>query len=165
MKKRNAITVRSMIPQNPFARAFYTQYTALILIILTFVIGAFVKPARAALDIQDETPAARTPLEAATIGEMKLKNLFLAESSDFDAAELTALETFLVNHDVSIEMEIFSNHDADQSADDRMGLTLARTIAVMRHLRASGIPAEALHVVASPQQSLQQVHIRFVRDQ
>jgi hypothetical protein len=124
---------------------FFVQYTTLILIILTFVLGSFIRPQ--ASEKQPDTPIitaveSEKGLELTTI---KYESLFGADNK-INSDNLAALESLLLSHDIDAEITVFG--DQDSAGQGRFAVSLARSIALYRYLRGRAIPASALRVTA-----------------
>lgn len=130
------------------SNSYNIQYIALILIILTFILGAFISPRvkagrQGALPVQVAAAARQAP---PSIGKMALNDLFQAASTDLNQTEIYALTKFLTNHDVDADFEI----GAGLTDNDSQGLqlALARGIRLRNALQKQGVPVEAFRVFA-----------------
>ena len=146
-----------------FTHAYNLQYISVIMIILTFVIGAFVRPhgaaARGAVP-----PAAESGGQPPQIGVMELERLFLNDGTLINPELLAALRSVLMNHDVNARFEIFGERETWSAAmGGSYDLALARSSVLLRALRAQGVPAEALRVVAAPGTGGSQGRVEFYR--
>jgi|688.fasta_scaffold438935_1 hypothetical protein len=82
-------------------KAFYTQYTAVLLIILTFTIGAFQRTIQAELSINS------IPVWAprATVGSLEISGVFTSEGElDPSAPQLNAIAEVLTQHDLNVRV-------------------------------------------------------------
>jgi hypothetical protein len=85
-------------------KAFYTQYVAVLLIILTFSIGAFQR----AVSIPAEAAAVESRYsELAPIGEFVVADLFTADGSvRKENQQLKALSAVVKDHDVTLQVDL-----------------------------------------------------------
>ena len=86
-------------------RAFYTQYVAVLLILLTFSIAAFQRATQTAPKAQGVILGVSPEEE---IGTLSIHNLFLASGEiSSDNTQLKAVAAVLQNHDVNAEIFLF----------------------------------------------------------
>lgn len=143
------------------SRPFALQYTSLILIILSCVIGAFAaKP----LQTADFSPA--TIIEKhlllpfpKKIGEISYGNLFAYEEAKVNAESADALVQFLKSHDLIAQVQIFRS-----ISNGTQSLGVHRSTELFKYLTQRGVPPEALDIVASGKESEEQVKVRFIED-
>lgn len=121
-------------------KAFYTQYTAVLLIILTFTIGAFQRT------IQAELPIYPSPVWAprATVGSIEISRVFTSEGGiNNDAPQLHAIAEVLTQHDLNVRV-IMSVTDLGLTTGST---TLRRARIRLESLRkfflAKGVPESA----------------------
>lgn len=133
-------------------QAFSLQYTALILIILTFVIGAFVRPHHAPAPELYTSP--HVPLEqpvSHNAGTISYSDLFFPRSSRLNPAASGAILQFLSNHDVEAEIDVFGAITPDEHDDQTaLNLSLARSAELLKLLTEGGVPPAAVRIYAEP---------------
>lgn len=142
-------------------QTFSVQYTALILIVLTFILGAFIRGP----EIEYPTPSQELkPLGPLTpAGSLSYGSLFQPNSSMVARGELDALITFLSNHDIKLDLALFL--EAELPPTRAVELSLERSNVILRELIAAGIPPEALQVYAVEQTNVAQAEAVFVLEQ
>jgi hypothetical protein len=132
--------------------AFGAQLTSVILILLTFLIGAFLRPAAVAR-VAEKVVVQET---STTIGKKTYSKLFLENQAVLDEEQALALKTFLLQHDVYATISLF---DQDQS------LLLARSAILQRYLDDVRLPIEACRVYTYQQEKNNQAEIEFSFEQ
>lgn len=147
------------------ARPFSLQYTALILIILTFVVGAFSEPETSKTEaIMFPQPArAEKAVAPAAIARVEYDDLFSLDSDEqLNDGVLAALLTLLRSHDLRATIEIFSPQAAPGDGPiNPFGKSLARSVTLFRALVDSGVPAGAVIVRTSMEVSTKQARVIF----
>jgi len=142
------------LPERPADRAFTLQYTTLILIIITFVVGAFGGHRRG--ESPTESPRTEGLVAPSAVevsgGErdegrlpsdtIKIEHLFKAASVELDPAKAGALAAVLKAHDIDAEIDIV----ADSMGEDDYRLALRQGRALLRHLLDAGVPAPFFRV-------------------
>ena len=94
-------------------RAFYTQYVAVLLILLTFSIAAFQRATQTAPKAQGVVLGVSTEEE---IGTLSIHNLFLASGEiSSDNTQLKAVAAVLQNHDVNAEISLSTSREQLES--------------------------------------------------
>ncbi|MFM1847924.1 MAG: hypothetical protein RL417_1398 [Pseudomonadota bacterium] len=141
------------LPARPADRAFTLQYTTLILIIITFIVGAFGGQKSEPLIREDVPPAVEPPRSEEGSGVrayrrvpsdiVKIEHLFRPASVELDPAKAAALVTILRSHDIDAEIEVV----ADSMGDDDYRMALRQARSLMRFLLDSGAPATAFQVL------------------
>lgn len=128
----------------PRVSAFYLEYAGLVLILLTFITGAFCKPNF--LDKEAEMP---TKLNFQyKFHDLKLEELFIAGEARVDEARVGALAAFLSSHDLDAKIQlrekIATNVDRQLGTTPELGL--ARAVALARFLAQHGVPEDSVVV-------------------
>lgn len=143
-------------PRGATDQAFALQYTSLILIILTFLVGAFIRPQL------PHVASSADPVnsEVAQLGTVSFSDLFIDENLNDDI--ISALVLFASNHDVQLQIEVFGGLEAEGDSQLRIAQAVSRSVALKRHFIDRGVPPQALDIRASgslsPVQS--RVHIK-----
>jgi len=146
------------LPERPSARAFTIQYTTLILIIISFIVGAFGgKPTEREVSAHIEQNTVNTVETPTTKGEggavpqhegrnptdsIRIEHLFMPASVELDSAKASAIATVLKSHDIDAEIDIV----ADSMGDDDYKIALRQARSLMRFLTAASVPAHAFRV-------------------
>lgn len=126
------------------ARAFLVQYLTLMLIVLSFMVGAFVtKATNQDLVRSSESFIPSTPDHASVIDSFTLE-LFAAGEVSVAEAQAEALKTVFASHDLNAKIEVFS--DSDKSGSAAISQAMARALTVKRLLEIREIPEEAIRV-------------------
>lgn len=132
--------------------AFGAQLTSVILILLTFLIGAFLRPTA----VTSKAEKVVVQDTSTTIGKKTYSKLFIENQAVLDEEQALALKTFLLQHDVYATISLF---DQDQS------LLLARSAILQRFLEDVRLPIEACRVYTYQQEKNNQVEIEFSFEQ
>lgn len=150
-------------PDRRILKAFYTQYVAVLLIILTFTIGAFRRTltplseaGAAALNTTQSQESTVVPVwhPRETVGSMVLVDLFSPDGAvNSSSPQLAAIANVLYNHDLNIRatyqvsrLEFDSDSASLKRAFQRLG-------SLRTFLRNVGIPDEAMMLVVRPASS------------
>ncbi len=131
-------------------RPFALQFTSLMLMLLTFIIGVFSsyhiakKPEATPMTgetvgVQDSPPAM-----AQDIGLTKFQEMFAERADGLNEGMFEAMLTVLRAHDVDAAVYVYGGESGDFS------LALARGMSLSRRLGAENLPAGAVSVIASP---------------
>ncbi len=152
----------SGVSRKPADKAFAIQYTALILLILTFIIGSFFNKE---FILQTKSEAIKQ-LEIAEpketqIGDLRYSDLFNQRSSQIDQDKMDALVSLLSNHDVTLVATINTLPEEVGSGADPLTLALSRSISVQRYLLDKGVSPETFSVFASAAVSHDQAIVQF----
>lgn len=144
-------------PATPSSKSFALQYTAVIMIVLTFIVGSFVRPH---LPVVDKFPESVVVNPA--IGRIELNEVFAPASAALNQGALDALITFTKNHDVTLNIEVYADPTA-ASSETELPLALARSVTVVRNLIEAGINPEFLIVTTNAEQAPYQllVEVQF----
>lgn len=119
-----------------FKQAYYYQYTSLILIILTFVIGAFlIGPQEAPEIITGNMPI----VVESPSGVLEYTDLF--EGGEINQDTLSALTAVLLSHDLRADIRVYA--DAFQEEKN-----IGESLVLFKKLVTAGVPAVALRVYA-----------------
>lgn len=138
---------RDLTVDRRILKAFYTQYVAVLLIVLVSSIGlASQGIERVKRDAVSDT---REPAEAA-FGEMKLMGLFSGQGSSqlYDGRELEAIVEMLRNHDVRTTFTVYAPSHADMRESFMVAVSRARSIRV--HVEDAKVPAHTVRFVVAP---------------
>jgi hypothetical protein len=126
-------------------KAFYTQYVAVLLIILVFTVGAF---QRASQVKRGDTQPTHTPKEVAPIGGLEIAQNFneLGELAS-QTAELEAVALVIREHDVKASISIpVSMHKIDSSLLT-VEQALARLASLERFFEERDVGEDSLQLV------------------
>ena len=142
------------------ASAVSIQYTSLILIVLTIVVGfsSVSKPQNlaSALQVYPEKPP---------IGDYSYDDIFNSGGSNLENDRFDALAEILLSHDLYAQIDVFADFPKPalirELNDEQIGLALARAMSISKKLIERGVPQEALQVQAVLKQSTTQVDVRF----
>jgi len=128
--------VHRLSPSRIDNRAFTLQFTTLILIVLSFIIGAFgadrLGPSRGALRPAVGEGRASTPLEERTPSDsIFIEHLFKPASVEVDRSKAFALAAVLKSHDIDAEVDIVpdSMGDGDYRLAERQAKALLAVLA------------------------------------
>jgi len=135
-------------------KAFYTQYVAVLLILLVFSVGMVSrgdKVKSSVLAPDNMSASHNTQLKPRQIAAMHYAKIFATEHSSelSQAGELEAVLAALKNHDLSATFLI----PVDLKGEDLVessSLALARSRSISDRLVASGITKEAFKVILTP---------------
>lgn len=124
-------------------RAFYTQYVAVLLIVLTFTVGAFQRTHAAVAPV----PALRRAPLAAPIGVLLVEGTF-TESGTVrgESSQLAAVAQLLRSHDVNAQVTIpveRIDFDTEASSFARM---LRQVDGIREFFNSRSVPAGAVQV-------------------
>ena len=127
-------------------RGFYQQYLSVMLIVLAFTIGAFLRGEPAPQSPVPPGPQAETKKIAAPrkLSEIAYQDLF--KDTALNTEKLDALAEFLRNHDVRAEFELYASAGDESAAAGAIGLALARTVALSEYFERAEVPTEAVAV-------------------
>ena len=133
--------------ESALARSFWFLYTSMILILLTFVAGAFDRKKTENLEAT-KIHAASAPTKRKTTTEppifssgIPLKDVFGAGAIALQSDSLEAVESVLLNHDVSINCEIRASHEA-------FDMALLRSYSLDSFFRNRGVPKSSIQIFA-----------------
>lgn len=124
-------------------RAFYTQYVAVLLIILVVIIGSSRGMFARDVSISGNTHYDRIPKQ---FGDMSIAGIFDTEQSTTisDTRELEAIAETLRNHDIQVKFNLLSDKLKDNQA-----VALERARAVRSWLLSKNLPSDAFSVLVS----------------
>lgn len=132
-------------------KAFAVQYISIILIILTFIVGAFSGNISSANSAQQLAEKISTPV---LVGQFELPSLFTDGEAVLEQRDNGALEQLLLSHDLKAEVRVGGGASAEDNSENsnkrELELALARSVALYRHLLSLGIPKKSLEVWAQP---------------
>jgi len=133
-------------PDRTIIRSFYTQYVGVMLILLTFLIGAMrIKPA------QHEVIEPTQMVKPEIVGQYTLSEVF-SQSGSLESGneKLNAVVQVLKNHDLIGRFTLFLQPlSADQSETNLLRASI-RLESLKRFLLDSGLPADAFKLIALP---------------
>ncbi len=140
--------------------AYNLQYVSLLMIILTFVVGALLRP--------QAPPPPKSPFEnwdaAHHVGDISLAGLFLDPQGRFEEFRLAGLVEVLKCHDIDADIAVYPRLDVADRTDSELARGLAQSVTLARYLEGQGIPAGALNVMArSPGSTRGEVRISLFR--
>jgi hypothetical protein len=126
-------------------KAFYTQYVAVLLIILVFTIGAFQRAS------QDDVGAQRltlAPREEPSIGGIEIAQYFteLGELGS-NTAELEAVALVVRDHDVRASISLPMSIQRIDAPGPSVEESLARLAALEKFFEERGVTADSLELV------------------
>lgn len=130
---------------------FSVQYTSLILILLTFLIGTFIKP--------EQVEAVHVPVVEAkpvSLAVFNFKSIFEEGAATLNQDDLVGISEVLQQHDVEAEVELF-----DSSAT----LLVARIMSLKTYFSDNGVLESAINITARQQEADMQLHITLTRSQ
>jgi hypothetical protein len=146
------------LPERPNARAFTIQYTTLILIIISFIVGSFGgrpahpkgslgndqgRPARVSSPaVVQEAPVRREVEGRIPSDSIRIEHLFRPASVELDRAKAGAIAALLKAHDIDAEIDIVADSMGEE--DYRIALRQARSLVTF--LRDAGVPALVFRV-------------------
>lgn len=139
------------LPERPADRAFTLQYTTLILIIITFIVGAFggqkvqskMMPIPSSSAPAPKSPGARDEREGRVPSDsIQIEHLFRAASVELDTAKGAAIAAVLKSHDIDAEIDIV----ADSMGEDDYRIALRQGRTLLKFLLEAGVPAGAFRV-------------------
>ena len=126
-------------------KAFYTQYVAVLLIILVFTVGAFQRASQ-----RDDSGArsAMAPKEAALIGGLQIAQHFddLGQLKD-DTTQLEAIALVIAEHDVRASIALPVSMQKIDSPDSTVERSLAQAASLERFFAERGIGEDSLELV------------------
>jgi hypothetical protein len=126
-------------------KAFYTQYVAVLLIILVFTVGAFQRATRNA-DPSSLPPAA--PQEAPSIGGLKIAQDFNELGQlGADTAQLEAVALVIKEHDVRASISLPVSMQKIDSPLTTVEQSLARVASLERFFAERGVGEDSLELV------------------
>ncbi len=154
-------------------KAFAVQYISIILIILTFIVGAFSSRIGASAgNNPDKVILAAEPVlnhgPGPVVGEFNIAQIFSPGLAKVDETKTHGLSEFLLNHDLQAQVQVTSDSAESiglEATNQNMGLALARSVALYRHLLTRGVPANALEIWAGLGQSEDGIAVRIRQEQ
>jgi hypothetical protein len=141
-----------------FRRAFATQYIAIILIVLTFVIGTFARnklatrpkvqePPKVVVASPPMLPVVRTP-SSQFVGVLRVNDIFEQGSDILRPDMLQGLILVLKSHDLNARIDVFV--EDIQAKEAGLQLAVSRTISLQKFLKSEGIAPENFQIYANP---------------
>lgn len=126
-------------------KAFYTQYVAVLLIILVFTVGAFQRASRTDYSRTLISPA---PQEAPSIGGLKIAQHFNELGQlGADTSQLEAVAVVIREHDVRASISLPVSMQKIDSPLTTVEQSLARVAALERFFEERGVGADSLDLV------------------
>lgn len=140
--------------------AYNIQYVSLLMIILTFVVGAMLRP--------QAPPPPKSPFESwaaeHSLGSLTLTGLFLEPDGRFEESRLAGLVEVLKCHDIDADISVYPRLDVADQSENELTRGLAQSVTLARYLEGQGIPAGALNVMArAPGSSRGEVRVSLLR--
>jgi hypothetical protein len=136
-------------------QVFSTQYTAVMLIILTFVVGSFsqskapivVEVAGTGRIEKAEQSEVASPKTEVPFGTLTIENAFTVDANQLRKDQLDGLVLALKSHDIRALFTIESalGTQAQESSD----LLIARMVSTLRWLESIGVPHHAYQLSGS----------------
>lgn len=156
-----------------------TTYSALLIIILAFIAGAFLRgeplsnagnenqivgesdgegaPAQKIYDGEDALAR-----EIHLVGALGYDSLFTTDGSDLREAELAALLSLVKSHDLYVELTVFGGAPGeDIDAEKRLERAVARAYSLQEHFWSHEIDPELVRISAEDGPSFEQVRLRI----
>jgi len=126
-------------------RAFYTQYVAVLLIVLTFTIGAFQRTSQ----VQDAVVTGQVRRDAPQIGTFNIEGALTPDGSVVsDNQQLQALVKVLEEHDLTASVVLSVSHlEFNQNASS-LRRVFRKLTSLERFFEQHAIPASAIQFVA-----------------
>lgn len=125
-------------------KAFYTQYVAVLLILLVFTVGAFQRASKEAVasSVDPQPVVAKVP-----IGRVLLGDLSEIDQESKGRAQLEAVATMLREHDLEATF-VFSVAKAVSDADiSEVDDALENISVIERFFVSAGLPPSATHFI------------------
>jgi len=144
-------------------RAFYTQYVAVLLIVLTFAIGAFQRSSMVRRGAFDSKFLPRS----SAVGSITMKGVFTKDGElSRDHGQLESIAEVLENHDLKALIELsVSRLDFDEQASS-LRRTLRRLNSLERFFEHRAIPTSAITFVAQrTADGAEDISVRFFNDE
>ena len=132
---------------------FLAQYTAVMLIVLTFVVGAFTGPrsksppppppkvVEEGTGTLAKTPTEITVSEPPLIGALTFTGVFNPDTNTLDPEQLGGVQKALGSHDIGVRLSVTSPSDDSSSA-----AMIARMVSAHRWLESLRLPKGAYQV-------------------
>jgi hypothetical protein len=126
------------------ARAFLVQYLTLMLIVLSFMVGAFVTKATNQELSKPSVAETKSAQDESSVIDSFTLELFSAGEVLVQEAQAEALKTVFASHDLNAEIEVSS--DVEKRGADAISQAMARALTVKRLLEVKEIPEDAIRV-------------------
>jgi hypothetical protein len=128
-------------------RAFYTQYVAVLLILLVLCVGSASNDRQVPVSKLDANPEERVPLQIGVVG---YEEFFTSDTSATlrEGPELLAVIETLRNHDVRATFKVYA--DVSSGPAVHIERTITRAHALRTRLLAASMPVEAFRIVVTP---------------
>lgn len=155
-----AVPEGAAISSKPFA----LQYTSVILIVLTFTIGALFKPpAPVSVPLKVEKPQIKALELGPEIGKINYHKLFSEQSNELQIDKVAALSHVLKHHDINARISVYLNSEGKISESNAFAISIARMLTLEQYFRKQALPEEAISIAAVEEARDYQVAINFVR--
>ena len=135
-------------PEGPVEQSFALQYTSLILILLTCIVGSFIRP-------QLPEPSIEKEIATVAFGTVEYKAFFKAGSDSIEQGAFEALVAILSSHDVHMKIATSGDINAERPIEQ----ALSRSVALQRAFIRAEISPEAFSIVAKGSASTAQVKV------
>ena len=139
----------SRLPAAQTSTSFSIQYTALILILIAFLVGGVYRHSHfpIAQDPQAGNGVHQDP-DANSLSEIRYQNVFALGSGALQEAPLEALVMFLSSHDVVARMKVFPDRESGVSTSAHAAQALGRAVVLQRYFLKRGVPSDLIQVLA-----------------
>lgn len=137
----------AVTPDRRILKAFYTQYVAVLLILLVFVVSGFQRhPEQAPANPKHYGPKRQAPIGAISINMPEKAHEALSTEL---AAKLSAVAEFVRNHDIraTFRIPIAAQHESDADATQMLRQSIARAAQLRGYMVELGVPARAITTV------------------
>jgi hypothetical protein len=140
-------------------KAFYTQYVAVLLIVLVFTIGSFQRASKSGVPV-----AAATPVVSTAIGNFPVGNVFDEQGKVHDGhARLQALVEVLKAHDLQATIVVPSTVEFKRGEEPTALSSMKSVEALEKFFRSYALPSQAVRFVVRPRLSheTEALHVYF----
>jgi hypothetical protein len=125
-------------------KAFYTQYVAVLLILLTFCIGAYQRKSTAPPPIPQAEVAS---LPDVILQGMEIAGLFSGETLlSSEEPRLAAVASILKSHDLNATVSLSIDRSVILESSARIKRAVARAESIERFLKTAGVKEEAFQI-------------------
>ena len=140
--------------------AYTLQYVSLLMIILTFVVGALLRPPAPP---PPKSPFARWE-KPQKVGELTLSGLFTDPHGAFDRSRVAGIVELLRCHDIDAEISLYPRADVGDRANEVLGRGLAQAVSLSRYIESLGIPPGTFTVLArAPGSARGEIRVELMR--
>jgi len=128
-------------------RAFYTQYVAVLLILLTFCIGAFQRASTAAPSVAPQPAAPKPVPQQIALADMHIPDPFSDAAAIAPGhAQLKAVAMFVKSHDVHAALELSIDRAKLKASPELIAEVAARAEALEDFLLRESVPPGSFSV-------------------